>query len=57
MVLDKATFPRNKVCGGWITPEVLFALEIDPDEYARGRTLQPITGFRISVPATTEAYV
>lgn len=47
-VLDKARFPRNKVCGGWITPEVLEALQIDSTDYARGRTFQPITGFRIS---------
>ncbi|HMF91489.1 MAG TPA: NAD(P)/FAD-dependent oxidoreductase [Candidatus Angelobacter sp.] len=48
MVLDKARFPRDKVCGGWITPQVMQALAIDPDDYAQGRTLQPITGFRIS---------
>src|SRR5262245_45391731 len=48
VVLDKARFPRDKVCGGWITPQVMQALAIDPDDYARGRTLQPITGFRIS---------
>jgi flavin-dependent dehydrogenase len=48
VVLDKARFPRNKVCGGWITPQVIQALAIDPDDYARGRTLQPITAFRIS---------
>ena len=47
VILDKAKFPRNKVCGGWITPSVLQALAIDPAEYARGRTLQAITGFRI----------
>jgi geranylgeranyl reductase family protein len=45
-ILDKQAFPRNKVCGGWITPEVLDKLEIDPDEYGRGRVLQPITAFR-----------
>ena len=45
-ILDKQTFPRNKVCGGWITPQVLEELEIDPAEYGRGRILQPITGFR-----------
>src|SRR5215813_8262771 len=48
VILDKAKFPRNKVCGGWITPFVLEALEIDAEDYARGRTFQPITGFRIS---------
>ncbi len=48
-VLDKATFPRNKVCGGWITLPVFDELEIDPAKYAEGRILQPITGFRTSV--------
>ena len=23
VILDKRTFPRDKVCGGWITPAVL----------------------------------
>jgi len=45
-ILDKQTFPRDKVCGGWITPAVLSELGIDAAEYARGRLLQPITGFR-----------
>jgi geranylgeranyl reductase family protein len=48
LVLDKARFPRDKVCGGWVTPQVMQALAIDPGEYSRERTLQPITGFRIS---------
>ncbi len=47
-ILDKATFPRDKVCAGWVTPAVLEELAIDPGEYGQGRTLQPITGFRIS---------
>lgn len=46
-VLDKQKFPRDKVCGGWITPEVLKALEIDPAEYSLARVLQPITSFRV----------
>lgn len=45
-ILDRQTFPRDKVCGGWITPQVLSELGIDPDEYARGRILQPIRAFR-----------
>ena len=48
LLIDRSTFPRNKLCGGWITPLVLEALEIDPDSYAPGRVLQPITGFRMS---------
>lgn len=47
-ILDKEVFPRDKICGGWITPEVLHALEIDPAEYARSHVLQPITAFRTS---------
>jgi geranylgeranyl reductase family protein len=45
-ILDKQLFPRDKVCGGWITPAVLAELEIDPGEYAAARVFQPITGFR-----------
>ncbi|HXZ11402.1 MAG TPA: NAD(P)/FAD-dependent oxidoreductase [Candidatus Sulfotelmatobacter sp.] len=48
VILDKNTFPRDKICGGWITPEVLDELQLDPREYARGRVFQPIVGFRTS---------
>ena len=47
LVLDKAFFPRDKVCAGWITPAVLQTLRIDGHQYGRGRVLQPITGFRV----------
>ena len=47
-ILDRSEFPRDKVCGGWITPAVVQELQIDFTEYARGRVLQPITGFRTS---------
>jgi menaquinone-9 beta-reductase len=49
VILDKQIFPRDKVCGGWITPPVLQELKIDLAEYARCRTLQPIHGFRVSL--------
>ncbi|HEX9710760.1 MAG TPA: NAD(P)/FAD-dependent oxidoreductase, partial [Candidatus Thermoplasmatota archaeon] len=49
LVLDRARFPRDKVCAGWVTPAAFRALEVDPDRYGDGRTLQPITGFRTSV--------
>lgn len=48
VIQDKRTFPRDKVCGGWITPAVLDDLEIDRDEYAGNHIFQPITGFRTS---------
>jgi menaquinone-9 beta-reductase len=33
LVLDKETFPRLKLCAGWITPEVVTDLEMDIKEY------------------------
>ena len=33
IVLDQATFPRTKLCAGWVTPEVLTDLELDPQQY------------------------
>jgi geranylgeranyl reductase family protein len=48
-VLDRARFPRHKVCAGWITPGLVESLQLDLDDYGRGRTLQPIHGFRTGV--------
>ncbi len=59
LVMDRKTFPRDKVCAGWVTPAVLTTLEIDPDAYAQGRVLQPIRGFRTGVidgPALLSRY-
>jgi geranylgeranyl reductase family protein len=47
LVLDKAAFPRDKVCAGWVTPAVLDQLGLDPVDYRQGRVLQPITSFRV----------
>jgi geranylgeranyl reductase family protein len=63
-ILDKQVFPRDKVCGGWITPAVVDELEIDLRDYAAGHgpaplVLQPITGFRtgcISGPVVDTRY-
>ena len=33
LVLDKERFPRLKLCAGWITPEVVRDLEMDPGSY------------------------
>jgi flavin-dependent dehydrogenase len=32
-VLDREDFPRTKLCAGWITPEVVAQIELDPDRY------------------------
>jgi menaquinone-9 beta-reductase len=46
IVMDRATFPRDKVCAGWITPQLLVDAGIEGEDYGHGRTFQPITGFR-----------
>jgi menaquinone-9 beta-reductase len=49
-VVDRASFPRDKVCAGWLTADVFPLLDLTPAEYrADGRTLQEITGFRTRV--------
>lgn len=45
-VMDKAIFPRDKVCAGWITPAVVEALQLDTEDYARKHVIQPIRSFR-----------
>ena len=49
LVLDAAVFPRDKVCAGWITPQVVTSLDLDVDGYRRGRTFQPISGFHVGL--------
>jgi geranylgeranyl reductase family protein len=50
VVADRARFPRDKVCAGWLTPSVFPLLDLEPEEYrASGRTLQEITAFRTGV--------
>jgi geranylgeranyl reductase family protein len=49
LVLDRKTFPRDKPCAGWITPAVVEELKLDLDDYRRGRVLEPITGFCVSL--------
>jgi len=47
-ILDKQEFPRQKICAGWVTPEVMRVLNVDLDDYAGSRVLQKIRGFRTS---------
>ena len=53
-LLDRAVFPRDKPCAGWITPPVVELLELDIDEYRQSRVFQPITGFRTALIRRTE---
>ena len=47
VVLDRERFPRDKVCAGWITPQVCQTLAIDPAAYRQDRVMQPIRGFTV----------
>jgi geranylgeranyl reductase family protein len=48
VVLDKSEFPRNKVCAGWITPQVIAATHLDVEDYGRRAIFQPIRGFVVA---------
>jgi flavin-dependent dehydrogenase len=47
LVLDSAEFPRDKPCGGWITPEVLQEIPFSIASYAKRHVVQPIVRFRV----------
>ncbi len=47
LVLDAASFPRDKPCAGWITPEVLREVPFTIEDFSREHVAQPITRFRI----------
>jgi len=51
IVMDKANFPRDTVCAGWITPTVVQALQLDIDEYASQLVFQPINAFHTGLIA------
>jgi flavin-dependent dehydrogenase len=48
VVLDRAPFPRDKPCAGWVTPQAVAALDLDRVDYARSRVMQKVTGVRAS---------
>jgi flavin-dependent dehydrogenase len=45
LLLDKAQFPRHKVCAGWITPPIVDALKLDVADFRSRHVMQPITRF------------
>jgi geranylgeranyl reductase family protein len=44
LLLDAAVFPRVKICAGWVTPEALADVEVDPEKYPL--TIQPFSACR-----------
>jgi flavin-dependent dehydrogenase len=60
LVLDKASFPRNKPCAGWITPEVVKELDLANAGYPYGFSTFPrlyikVRGFPLIHPSTQHA--
>ena len=47
LVLDQAAFPRFKPCAGWLSPEAVGYIQLDPSVYPHSFTVIP--DFRISV--------
>jgi flavin-dependent dehydrogenase len=56
-VIDRKRFPRDKPCAGWITPQVVQALQFDVDAYRPGRTWQAISGFSCGIIGGREVEV
>jgi flavin-dependent dehydrogenase len=48
LIFDRETFPRDKICAGWITPQVCASLAIELEHYAKERVIQCLRGFRVS---------
>lgn len=48
LVVDRALFPRDKPCAGWITPQVLERLDLAPEQYARHGVIAELRAFQVS---------
>ncbi|MEJ5367640.1 MAG: NAD(P)/FAD-dependent oxidoreductase [Bryobacteraceae bacterium] len=48
LVADRALFPRDKPCAGWITPQVLERLNLAPEQYSRHGVIAEVRAFRVS---------
>jgi flavin-dependent dehydrogenase len=56
LVLDKESFPRHKLCAGWITPEVVRDLKLDIEAYPHSflsfrRLHWHLKGMRLPIPS------
>ena len=47
LILDRASFPRPKLCAGWITPDVLTDLDFTVEDYPYPVT--PLRRVRVSI--------
>lgn len=51
LLIDKNKFPRDKPCGGWITPEVLKLLDWNYAELQKKIFISPIRGLAVYSPS------
>lgn len=45
VLLDRSDFPRDKICAGWITPQIVTSLQLDLTDYGSRFCMQPLDGF------------
>ena len=62
LILERQPFPRSKPCAGWVTPQVVRDLDLDPAAYPGGFTTFAgltisIRGFRFRLPTRQHAIV
>jgi flavin-dependent dehydrogenase len=55
LIVDRQSFPRQKLCAGWIQPEVFSDLEVDPSDYPYGLMTFPslqvsLYGKKLKIP-------
>lgn len=58
-ILDRADFPRDKLCAGWIPPSLFRRLDVNPEDYPGGLREYRRLNFRIKgvpVPLPTRQY-
>ena len=46
-LVEKAAFPRAKLCAGWVTPGVFETLHLSPETYGLQNVLEPISMFTV----------
>ena len=59
IILDKKSFPRHKICAGWITPKVLMDLSFEKAEYPHQMLVFPRLNYHIfgkKIPVRTCQY-
>lgn len=59
IVLDKASFPRDKLCAGWVPPGLFSRIGVKPEEYPHGLRTYRVLHFRVKgfpLPVPTRQY-